>query len=120
MVNLYRKWDANGVVVERNYGGDMCRFTIHAVDPRIPVKVITASKSKHVRAEPVSVLYEKRKVIHVGYFNELEEQLTNFSSVGYEGDKSPDRADALIWAVTDLMVKDMVPIVATGRYEVRA
>jgi phage terminase large subunit-like protein len=70
----------------------------------VPVRVINASRGKHVRAEPVSALYENRRIRHAGRFPDLEDQLTNFASSGYAGERSPDRADALVWAITDLMI----------------
>ena len=73
----------------------------------MPVTVISASRGKYVRAEPVSALYEKGLVRHAKRFPEIDEQLVNFTSAGYTGEKSPDRADALVWAVTSLMVEQL-------------
>lgn len=103
-VAAYHKHMADRIVAERNYGGEMVRFVIQTADKKVPVRVITASRGKHVRAEPVSALYEQGKVRHVGRFPELEDQLTNFSTAGYVGDRSPDRADAAVWALTELML----------------
>ncbi len=103
---LYQKWAANLVVAEINFGGAMVEFVISTADKSIPVKVITASRGKHVRAEPIAALYERGMIKHAGRFPELEEQLTNFSTAGYEGERSPDRADAAVWALTDLMLGD--------------
>lgn len=99
---------ADMVVAEVNYGGDMVRATIHAVERAVRVRVVTASRGKHIRAEPVSALYDQGSVHHVGTrqdFLRLEDQMLNFSTAGYMGSKSPDRADALIWALTELLVK---------------
>lgn len=93
---------ADTVVGETNYGGDMVRMVVQASRPRTPFKKVTASRGKAVRAEPISSLYEQGKVRHVGYFPELEDELSAFSTVGYLGDKSPNRADAAIWALTEL------------------
>lgn len=103
-VATYKKWKANVIVAEGNYGGEMVRSTIHAVDANVPVKIVHASRAKHVRAEPISALYEDSRVDHAGKFIELEDELCQFSSTGYTGDRSPDRADACIWALTDLML----------------
>lgn len=82
----------------------MVRAIIHGAEPNAPVSDVTASRGKTVRAEPVAALYEQDKVRHVGQFDRMEDQMCNFSTAGYLGDKSPDRADALVWALTELMV----------------
>ncbi len=93
---------ADVVVGEINYGGAMVNAVIQAARPRTNFKQVTASRGKSVRAEPFSALYEQGKIRHIGYFRELEEELEGFSTYGYTGDKSPNRADALIWALTEL------------------
>jgi len=93
---------ADCVVGETNYGGAMVQQTIQVARPRTPFRKVTASRGKHVRAEPFSALYEAGKVRHVGMFPELEEELAGFSTTGYTGSRSPNRADALIWALSDL------------------
>lgn len=98
------RWDADCIVAERNYGGDMVRAVIQTKDRNANVKLVNASRGKHVRAEPVAALYDQKKVHHVGRFDRLEEEMTNFTTAGYEGPKSPDRADALVWALTELML----------------
>ncbi|WP_407528429.1 phage terminase large subunit [Methylobacterium oryzisoli] len=100
----YDDWEADRIVAERNFGGAMVASTIAAVRRTAPVTLVTASRGKTQRAEPVSALYEQDKVVHVGAFPDLEEQMSNFSSAGYQGSRSPDRADALVWALTDLML----------------
>lgn len=104
-VELYHRWSADRIVGERNFGGDMVRFTIATADRRVPFKEVTASRGKAVRAEPVSALYEQGKVSHVGVHPDLEDQMCNFTPSGYVGEASPDRADALVWALTELMVQ---------------
>jgi PBSX family phage terminase large subunit len=98
----YYRWSADCIVAEKNYGGEMVRFTIQTARQDVPFKFVTATRGKVVRAEPVSALYELGKVRHVGKFNELEDELIGFSTFGYLGEKSPNRADALVWAVTEL------------------
>jgi phage terminase large subunit-like protein len=93
---------ADLIVGEANFGGDMVRHTIQTARPRTPYKAVMSSRGKHVRAEPMSALYEQGKVRHIGYFRELEDELVAFSTVGYTGDRSPNRADALIFALTEL------------------
>lgn len=93
---------ADVIVGETNYGGAMVQFTIQTARPRTPYKSVTATRGKVVRAEPISSLYEQGKVRHIGYLNDLEDELQGFSTAGYTGEKSPNRADAVIWALTEL------------------
>lgn len=101
----YHRHNADRVIGESNFGGDMVRAIVHAADDSVPYAEVRASRGKVVRAEPISALYEQKKVHHVGYFPEIEDQLCAFLQSGYSGLKSPDRADALIWAVTELFPK---------------
>ncbi len=105
-VELYGKHSANVIVAERNFGGDMVESTIRSVDPLVPIQMVTASRGKHVRFEPVGSLYEQGRVCHVGVHPELEDEITCFTPDGYEGDDSPNRADAEVWAVHELMLKE--------------
>ena len=82
----------------------MVRFTVATADRTAAFKEVVASRGKAVRAEPVSALYEQGKVSHVGDLPDLEDQLCNFTSSGFVGEGSPDRADALVWALTELML----------------
>ncbi len=93
---------ADAVAGEVNYGGAMVQHVIQTARPKTPFISVSATRGKHVRAEPISALYEQGKVRHVGIFQDLEEELTSFSTVGYLGDSSPNRADAAIWVVTAL------------------
>jgi phage terminase large subunit-like protein len=103
---LYKKWRADRVVAEINYGGAMVVSTIKMVNPAIKVEVVTASRGKVQRAEPISALQEQDMIKYAGHFPELESQLCHFSKFGYQGDRSPDRADAKIWVATSLMVEE--------------
>jgi hypothetical protein len=103
-VDLYHRYSADRIVGERNFGGDMVRFTVATADRSAAFKEVVASRGKAVRAEPVSALYEQGKISHVGNLPELEDQLCNFTANGFVGEGSPDRADALVWAMTDLML----------------
>lgn len=100
--DAYDRHKADVIVGEQNYGGEMVRFTVQTAKPRVPYKKVTATRGKAVRAEPFSALYEQGKVRHVGNFPELEDELAAFSTVGYMSDGSPNRADALIWALAEL------------------
>jgi phage terminase large subunit-like protein len=99
-VELYREHMADRIVAERNQGGDMVRHTLHTEDETVPVKLVHASRGKMARAEPVSALYEQDKVRHVKGLNDLEDQMVQWEPLGSTG--SPDRLDALVWAITDL------------------
>jgi phage terminase large subunit-like protein len=99
-------WGADRVVAEANNGGDMVVSTLQAADVAMPVKKVSASRGKVARAEPVAALYEAGKAFHIGAFPELEDELCGLISGGsYEGPgRSPDRADALVWAMSELML----------------
>ena len=108
-VKLYQDHMADLIVGETNFGGAMVKFVVRTVDPGVPFKSVTASRGKTVRAEPVAVLYggtdnDPIQIHHVGRFPELEEQMLSMSTKGYKGSTSPDRADALVWGITELMV----------------
>lgn len=103
-VERYGHWRADRVIGEKNFGGDMVRFTISTADRNVPYSDVTASRGKSVRAEPISALYEQGRVHHVGNLPDLEDQMCNFTASGYVGEGSPDRADALVWALTELML----------------
>src|SRR5580704_2697908 len=101
-VEAYREHKADRIVAEVNNGGDLVEAVIRTVDRYVPHKKLHASRGKVVRAEPVSALYEQKKVHHVGVFAELETQMCSFVPDNHEG--SPDRVDALVWALTELML----------------
>ncbi len=100
-------WQADRVVAEANQGGDMVRAVLHAADIALPLRLVHARTGKAARAEPVAALYEAGRVRHAGQFPALEDQLCGLLPGGrYEGPgRSPDRADALVWALTELMLK---------------
>ena len=101
-VQAYRDYRADRIVVERNNGGAMVEHTIRTVDPNVAVTTVWASVGKRTRAEPVAALYEQGRVHHGKHFEKLEEQLTSW--VPDSGMGSPDRMDALVWALTELLV----------------
>ena len=98
-VDMYYKYQADRIVAEVNNGGDLVERLIRTVDNNVPYTPVHAARGKMVRAEPIAALYEQKKVSHVGLFNELEEQLCSYSG---GSKKSPDRLDALVWAITEL------------------
>jgi phage terminase large subunit-like protein len=120
-ISAYRAHNADRIVAEVNNGGDMVEATLRMIDPNASFAAVRASRGKVTRAEPVAALYEQGRVRHLGSFPQLEDQMCAFtrepqrdfgtSSVGY----SPDRVDALVWALTELLVE---PIPGEGIYEV--
>lgn len=106
------EWQAERVVAEANQGGQMVASVLRAADVALPLKLVHASKGKSARAEPVAALYESGKVKHAGLFPQLEDELCGMMTAGgYEGPgRSPDRADALVWALSELMLgREKVP-----------
>lgn len=101
-----RIWQADKVVAEANQGGDMVQSVLRAADWTMPVKLVHASRGKAARAEPIAALYEAGRVQHAGQFTALEDQLCGLLAGGaYEGPgRSPDRGDALVWALSELML----------------
>ena len=101
-----RGWNADRVVAEANQGGQMVASVLRAADIALPLKLVHASRGKAARAEPVAALYEAGRVRHAGLFAQLEDQLCGLmAGGGYEGPgRSPDRADALVWALSELML----------------
>jgi phage terminase large subunit-like protein len=106
-------WKADCIVGETNYGGAMVEHVVQTAAKELGVTVrfqmVTASRGKHVRAEPISALYEQKRVKHVGTFAQLEDELCLFTPLGWEGEGSPNRADAAVWALTELMVSPAAP-----------
>jgi phage terminase large subunit-like protein len=100
--DLSNSYDNALVVAEKNQGGDMVEHTIHVYDPTVPVKLVSATKAKLIRAEPVATAYERGMIRHVGNFDKLEDQMCSYEP-GFDKD-SPDRLDALVWAMTELVV----------------
>lgn len=105
-VNAYRAQQADRIVAETNNGGEMVEHTVRTVDPNVSYRAVHASRGKITRAEPIAALYEQGKVHHVGMFAELEDQMCDWSPSS--GQASPDRMDALVWALTELMLDGQV------------
>jgi phage terminase large subunit-like protein len=101
-ISLYNKYSADRIVAERNQGGEMVRRTLEAEDETVPIRLVHASRGKYARAEPISALYEQGKVKHLRGLDELETQMRTWEPLGSIG--SPDRLDACVWALTDLML----------------
>lgn len=105
-----REYQADGVVVEVNQGGDMVAHTLRSIAPNLNIIEVRASKGKHVRAEPIAALYEQGRIRHVGQFPTLETQMTQMTTEGYQGEGSPDRVDALVWAFSELFPDMTEPV----------
>jgi phage terminase large subunit-like protein len=103
------RFKADRIVAERNFGGAMVEHVIKTIDRNASYKEVTASRGKVARAEPVAALYEQGKVSHVGSFSELEDQMCQIDASGFIGEGSPDRADALVWVLTELMLSPTRP-----------
>lgn len=120
VIEAYRYYKADAVIGEVNYGGDLVRANIHAIDKTVKYKEVRASRGKVLRAEPVAALYEPTpdgliRVHHVGKeekWSALETELLFFSQSEYKGPRSPNRADAAVWCVTELMIDGFESVVA--------
>ena len=104
VASLYHSVEADLIVAEVNQGGEMVSSVMHSTDPALPVRAVHARRGKWTRAEPVALLYERELVHHVGAFPELEDQMCLLGPDGKAAGVSPDRVDALVWAITELML----------------
>lgn len=112
-----RRWGADRLVAEVNQGGDLVETVLRQVDPLMAYRAVRASRGKVARAEPVAALYEQGRVAHLRGLGALEDQMCLMGAQGFEGDGSPDRVDALVWALTDVMLE---PARAWSRPAVRS
>ena len=103
-VALYHRLEADCIVAEVNQGGDMVTAVLSTVDPAVPVRARRAHRGKWLRAEPVAALYEQGRVAHAARFPELEDEMCDFGPDGLSNGRSPDRLDALVWAVGELLL----------------
>ncbi len=118
VVAAFRSHNADRVVGEVNNGGDLVAANVHGLDPNIPFRAVRASRGKYRRAEPVAALYEQGRIHHVGFFPKLEEQMCGYVP-NIEQD-SPDHMDALVWAVTELLLdEEKIPQIRPMAFPVR-
>jgi hypothetical protein len=103
-IAAYHKHSADRIVAERNFGGDMVENTIRTVEQKVPVKLVQASRGKVARADPIVSLFEKEKAHMVGEFPALESELCRWHPTLFKGQPSPNRLDAMVWALSDLML----------------
>lgn len=108
VADLVDKWGADCVVAEANFGGAMVEFVLKGAAQFARYKAVTASRGKHVRAEPIAALSDQGRIHHCGRFDDLEDELCNMSADGYHGQLSPNRLDAMVWAFTELFGKSVV------------
>jgi phage terminase large subunit-like protein len=108
-IAAYRDFLADRVVAEVNQGGDLVVSVLREIDPFVPVRKVRATRGKWLRAEPVAALYAEGRVSHVGRFDVLEDQMCAFGADGLAKGRSPDRVDALVWALTDLVLDRRTP-----------
>ena len=101
-IALWRRLEADALVAEVNQGGEMVRTVINEIDSTVPVNAVRATRAKWLRAEPVATLYEQGRVKHVGAFPALEDEMCDFATSGLSSGRSPDRLDALVWAISTL------------------
>lgn len=101
-VALYRRLNADALVAEVNMGGEMVRAVLREVDRTVPLKEVHATRGKYLRAEPIAALYEQGRAKHVGSFPQLEDEMCDFGVDGLSSGRSPDRLDAMVWAMTAL------------------
>ncbi|SEK37375.1 Large terminase phage packaging protein [Roseovarius azorensis] len=116
-IRAMERWGAERLVAEVNQGGDLVEQVIRQVDPLVPFRSVHASRGKVARAEPVAALYEQGRVHHARGLGALEDQMCAMTARGFEGRGSPDRVDALVWALTELIVE---PAAKWRRPQVRA
>jgi predicted phage terminase large subunit-like protein len=107
-VAAYHDHQADHIVAETNQGGDLVVAILKQMDEAVPVRKVTATRGKWLRAEPVAALYAEGRVAHAGRFERLEDQMLAFTGDGRVNGKSPDRLDALVWALTDLKLSPMI------------
>ena len=116
-ITAMERFAAEKLVAEVNQGGDLVESVIRQIDPLVPMKKVHAARGKAARAEPVAALYEQGRVFHARGLGDLEDQMCRMTQAGYEGSGSPDRVDALVWALTELMIE---PAAKWRRPQVRA
>jgi phage terminase large subunit-like protein len=104
VAGLFDRLEADCIIVEANQGGDLVADVLRSIDRSLPVKTVRARRGKLLRAEPVAALYEQGRVRHAGRFPQLEDEMCDFTASGLSNGRSPDRLDALVWALTELMI----------------
>lgn len=120
VIDALKHYAGDRIVAERNFGGALVENLLRTIDRNVPYREVVASRGKVQRAEPIAALYEQHRVSHVASMPELEQQMLLMTSQGYQGDGSPDRVDALVWALSELMVTVQRPQFVFGGIEPRS
>ncbi|PTQ68542.1 phage terminase large subunit-like protein [Celeribacter persicus] len=115
-ISALERWEGDRIVAEVNQGGDLVETVLRQIDPLVPYKSVRASRGKAARAEPVAALYDQGRVYHTRGLGALEDQMIRMTAQGYQAPGSPDRLDALVWAISELMI---LPAAGAGRPRVR-
>ncbi len=119
-VEAYHEFKADRIIAERNFGGAMVEHVIRTADPYASYEEVVASRGKSVRAEPVASLYEQGRVTHVKSMPDLEDQMCQMAGDGYLGEGSPDRLDAMVWALSALMLDEVKRPIIVSRDQAAA
>jgi phage terminase large subunit-like protein len=106
VIEIYRRYEADRIVAEVNQGGELVETVIRQIDASVPIRKVRATRGKWLRAEPVAALYEQGRVAHLGALPELEDEMSDFGPDGLGCGASPDRVDALVWALTELLLME--------------
>uniref|UniRef100_UPI0037C1423D DNA-packaging protein n=1 Tax=Celeribacter litoreus TaxID=2876714 RepID=UPI0037C1423D len=115
-IHALERWEGDKIVAEVNQGGDLVETVIRQIDPLVPYKSVRATRGKAARAEPVAALYDQGRVVHTLGLGDLEDQMIRMTAQGHQGAGSPDRLDALVWAIHELMI---LPAAGAGRPRIR-
>jgi phage terminase large subunit-like protein len=110
-IAMYKRLQADCLIAEVNQGGEMIESVIQGIDASVPVHMVRASRGKYLRAEPVAALYARGLVHHVGNFAPLEDEMCDFGPNGLSSGRSPDRLDALVWAISALKLDAAKPLI---------
>jgi phage terminase large subunit-like protein len=105
VAELYERHEADVIVIEVNQGGDLVTGVLRSLDHNLPIRAVRATRGKALRAEPVAALYEQGRIRHAARFAALEDEMCDFTAGGLSNGRSPDRVDALVWALTELMLE---------------
>lgn len=117
-ITAYHQHQADRIVAERNFGGAMVAAVVRSADRSVPYKEVTASRGKAVRAEPVAALYEQGRITHLPGLADLEDEMVLMTPGGYMGEGSPNRVDALVWALTEVMLTHVRPETKPATYSI--
>jgi predicted phage terminase large subunit-like protein len=116
-INCYHEFRADAIIAEKNYGGEMVASTLATVDPKVPVRMVSATRGKVLRAQPIAAMYEQGRVHHCGRLSDLESQLVTWTE---DSRDSPDRLDALVWGLSEVMENWAASAATVATFDPRA